>query len=420
MWNGRSEELTTLCGLAFGDLCVGSNPTPNQCFELVNGKVRLLDTTFEVLMSKIDGTRSPGSPYSNAGYPTNADIPIGMLRAAVEERLTLLYIAADKDLRDLTYQECISFGLADPLKVHIKGELTKIDKLGRCIFGHAIVDRFVWQVIFNDVLQQLPAKWLSPFNVSSVGIDFNKSAEFMELIRNFKCNLKDGEFLASDDVQGWEYMFNQTCYRAFFAAYRKVAGVDPSTIISRILKSAESIIEKPAVVALSDGKLIQLPTEIMLSGWLLTHLANTIVRAATAELVADKEMRVPYGTFILPQKANGDDDVGRATVHSVPNYQRLGLVVTPETCSDSAVGFCSQLFTPEGSYPETVHKMFANFTFNASNTAQVSQIRSLLVNHPKYMSLVALIDVLHDCAVDDELIEVMAYLEADGPGFVAA
>jgi len=89
VWNGRSEELTTLCGLAFGDLCVGSNPTPNQCFELVNGKVRLLDTTFEVLMSKIDGTRSPGSPYSNAGYPTNADIPIGMLRAAVEERLTL-------------------------------------------------------------------------------------------------------------------------------------------------------------------------------------------------------------------------------------------------------------------------------------------------------------------------------------------
>jgi hypothetical protein len=362
------------------------------------------DEVWAMLYSKIEMDKSPGSPFVNAGFRTNGDIPQEMLRRCVEERLTLLHFlgkghsTSEWDLDQFTSEELVAHNAMDPVKVHVKSELTKLSKVARLIFGHSVIDRLIWQWLFFDLLNDLPQRWKDPKNASSVGINFNEAGALIDLFQRMQRMKPKDYHLASDDVRGWEFLVLGMMMRAALEVYAEKCGRKGSVASVVLDAMIELMTDHNAVLAFSDGELWTAEFVFMLSGWLLTHIINTVMRAALAMMVCFKLGSDEYlPSFDEPfQKANGDDCFGYATSLSAENYRRLGFYVTPEMLSEMRFSFCSQIFDVprRTSYPESVMKIVSNYTFNLDELEQYFQIREVLRSRPDADALIHILDWL--------------------------
>jgi len=340
------------------------------------------------LYTKLDASKDPGCPLSNAGFPTNGSIPESLLKQLVVDRLNAILFCEEIPS---TYQGCVDAQLCDPWKVHVKNELTKDSKIARLIFGGSVVDRLLWQLLFNDVLIDTIDDWCNPNSVSSIGIDFDKASDFYKCVHTQldqqKKLLSPVEVkLKSFDIQGYEYKMGQPMLQAFFGPilfrYQKSQRFRLQHKLLRVMSTIFST--RPAVLSLSNGRLVQAKKVIMLSGFLLTHFINTITRASIAQMTCYENMAVDLPPQVF-QKANGDDGLGGHTEFSKRNYERLGFVITEEEVDEQsdAFSFCSQFFHKTFSYPETVFKSFANFTFHSDDVSRELQLKAHVMTHPK-------------------------------------
>lgn len=396
-----------LCKQAYGDLLDGftlpADDTLTWCFE--KSRYCFTAVTWDSIYCMLDASKSPGAPFANAGFRTNGDIPQDMLRECVEERINLLLFMEEDTTTDewlpesRTMSEWAAYGVEDPVKVHVKAELTKKQKVARLIYGQSVISRCIWQWLYNDLLKKAPYRWTSSKNASSIGINFEDAHMLIDVITGYRSELPlmraysglQSLDIASDDVSGWEYSVQPIMIDSALGVVEehsiKYAG---NTLSSKVHWSLrELFVSNPAAIVFSDGFIDEAPFVFLPSGWLLTHIINTVMRSALANLVLFKlDLDEDCSKrLILPrpyQKANGDDNIGFVSEHSLEGYRKLGFKTEREICTERYFGFCSQIFDclKRVCYPETVLKTLSNFTFNVDSSEIYSQVRFVMKNRP--------------------------------------
>lgn len=430
--------LTQAYRRAWGPLLEGVSPvTDSDLFEVLPTETTtcvIRQSVMDISLAHVDQTKSPGLPYTAVGQSQVEQVNKTDLKLQIEEKLTALYRAAlhiDSLEEDGEYSPAqdadwyertpngyyfVRRGCCDPFKLHIKTELTKQEKIARLINGACLADRIIIFIFFGDALRKLPESYEDFDHGSAVGIDLNKGAEFFALV-NGELDARARSYppgwgvrKGADDAQGWEFVCGAGAKGLFFESYK--AQVRFRGVCLQVFDALSLMYTTNQVVATTGGAILQLPISIMPSGVLITHLANSVIRSALADacLVPDitrwrSEDRATYEAFIrdlvahgttyIAQKANGDDLVGLTSDESAENHRALGLVVTSEAFNpDGTFGYCSQLFTSTGAYPETLRKSLANFSFKMSEPEIDASYRSLYANIPSRDSVFKVMDIL--------------------------
>lgn len=361
-------------------LCHGVQATRDDLVTLGASRIRIDDAAWKVLFNILDKTKSPGSPYVNAGICTIGSFPEELLRNCVEERLWSLYQADAETVKNMTAMECAIEGLCDPAKVHVKDELTKMSKVARLIYGASVVDRLVWQLLMHDYLVALPQKAYDKRSCSAIGIDFNKGDEFRSGVQGIAANFSEGVNLSSDDVEGWEYMVDESMQAAYHTAWMRSSCGQYGPILRKVYATFALIDCKAPAVVLSNGRVFEFPFHIQCSGKLNTHNGNTVLRASVGSICLYDEYQY-YPTielgcdFPMPtSKCNGDDYLGAANQRSALNYAMLGFVLKPEVVDEKAFSFSSHVFSQGQCYLETVRKPLANYASSTFLTESEGQV----------------------------------------------
>lgn len=364
--------------------------------------LKINDVVWDGLLRTIKLGKSPGIPFMYE-FSTNAALleadPLG-LRLAVTERLVQLidddtnveeiYNGPSKDyLAEKLRDQRISVmkSKVDPVKVFVKPEFTGVHKPGRMIFSKSLVDALVVRLLIYPFLQADKERWLEGY--SSIGIDLTNE----ELMREFYDHLfrgrRDGRILHSD-LQGFDWSFREFCYmiyanlmhhRLFYQFGFEMGSVPEShQWWVNAFTSAIAYDLKPILI-LSDGTILQLERTVMLSGAAWTAQADTEVRSVLPEVTFQYAVG-GYDTLdesdsVVAAKAvaNGDDcgeefhedyyedsEIANTIKSIISNYENLGFVMKSGVISKygEPVSFCSQVITPNTSYPESWTKSVCN------------------------------------------------------------
>jgi hypothetical protein len=399
---------------AWGSLLYGCRPLTDEwlfmrtpvidAFGEVRGQFEIRQESFDILWAQVEDSKSPGLPFVATGLNTNGDLAPEDVKKMLEERLYNLWrlkMSGDEDFVmacSYVFNACF-----DPAKIHVKDEITKRNKIARLIFAGSVVDRLVLQILFFNVLRTLPQRYLDFSHCSAIGIDltkgerfFEKSQEHFEELRTHFPSSWEMR-LGSVDTQGAEYVNNEHMKDMFFHTYDM--RVNHRGMLGDIFDTVRKLYCSKACVALSDGKIFQTALSFILSGFLITHLANTVGFAAIADLVnlprpflseVETKRDADYQVWIqepTTQKANGDDDLGLVSRYASANTQRLGLVVVHGEANAESFSYCSHTFTRHGAYPESLRKSLSNLTFALDDEEVYGSYELLFAGNPKEPSI---------------------------------
>lgn len=369
------------------------------------------------------------SPQSNPGFPlnyhfsSNADLDLSILYKSVNDLFMKMVGFDTKEkqdqLRAATAMQCFTSGLLDPAMIFVKNEPTKKSKIARLIYGMSVRFNIVSRILFGSYLQRLPESW----HVAShkVGMDFNTD-EGLAKLKTFHQKMcataeRLGGTVESSDVSGWEYIYSERMEFEWHLAYIRVAmayyhAAHPSTSSVQVPENARffvnihavfSILSRKILVASSDGYLMEPRSFFMLSGKLLTHLANSDCRGAVAKMAgfeqystyneALRDSSIPAARLPIPDGVvcsdNGDDNVS-IVVHQKNServYHMLGMVVTDrQVQTPGRLDFCSQtfLFERDATYriPTSLPKIIYNLCSRLNEQEAVNGILQNFTHHP--------------------------------------
>lgn len=454
IWPTPSDE--ELYGLAMRKIVSETGPPPPlRNDEIFDEQGDLRRDVFEVAFSQLNPTSTPGFPFQEV--PSNSELDP---QAVYEEVNRMIKIWSDIPSHahlvsaywhfrnDIKYQdrnsdsdeeevmtrtELLLDGLAPPSTMFVKGEGTDKKKVARLIFGVSVINNVIARILFGHWLKALPESW----DVWShkVGFDFTSTSgltRYSLFYRRLYDNVvAAGDRLECDDIQGWDFMARLWMHDAFHEQMRikSRAMVEPFDDefdkffhIWRSYQAAEAM----ATVVDSDGYIHELPFYIQFSGAVLTHIQNSLERAALGlcDYVYSKaqdygyepDTRVRrlvsstnafYETALnilasLPTcvETNGDDFVGISTGRA-PFSERYGWVHTDRAQATlERHCFCSQVFTPGPGgllqrRPESLVKATFNLLDQEPETVAFYDTLLYMADHPSAQRVLTLVLALH-------------------------
>lgn len=343
----------------------------------------------------IDLKKSPGAPSCyymtiNEGYEKRQ----GDMYDVVNDRLHMVEAIGEyvweKGLWTLSREEQITvaidlvkMGAVDPVLVGKKGEGRADGKYPRLVSQVSVLNATEARAIFCDFLRE---EQLDGNCATAVALDLTTQEETLKMWKLFKTKGK----LSSNDIQGYEWLFNEAMMNvATFArlirmgilSYEsnewKVAAGKPRHLYAVV---GHDFCRKYRVVQTPEGELFVTPAGQMSSGHYLTYSDNSFARAFLSDKVHRDHFKKPV-SFV---KTGGDDCVDKGLV-PVACYSRYGMIVTDQQETDDEYSFCSTRFTKHGSYQENIGKALfgALIRGNISPTTMCSFV-ACFAKHPMY------------------------------------
>jgi hypothetical protein len=272
---------------------------------------------------------TPGVPWvafgASKGYAWKAHQDY--IVDAVLERLKLLSEVDSNYLKSLTPLQLVEAGFVDPVKVHVKNEPHKREKLNtgrvRIISGVSLVDELVERLLCGLQNNTEICNWLTI--PSKPGIGLTSDEQVAKFIDSIPPNP------ASSDVKGYDWCLHEWLFELDLDCRIRLAQAAREGVFHRVLRNRYICLCRSLFVT-SDGCCFeQLFPGIMKSGSYLTSSTNSRIRYILALLVG--------AAWALTM---GDDCLEDQVDDAHLKYQQLGIRIKEYklNCNE----FCSHEF----------------------------------------------------------------------------
>lgn len=349
-----------------------------------------LDYLFD---NEVVPTSSPGVPYVLLGKD-NRTILSGpgrdFIRTVLLTRFRLLLQTPLSYLASLTAEQLVEGGFCDPVKVFVKNEPHKVQKLRdgryRIISNVSLVDSLLERVLFRKQNQLEIARWQTCPSKPGMGLHDEGLQALYDLFVDAQARFP----LAESDVSGWDWNVKGWMMEDDMLMRASLAGARRGSPFYHMLMARYHCVSLKVFV-LSDGSMVaQRVRGIQASGSYNTSAGNSRMRVHLAYVVG-------VGWVV----AMGDDDVEEFDESGVvvANYRRLGIPLKDyKLCGQGSFEFCSTRF--EGSWqgvPVNVARTIYRYLSHspASRTANPefrAQLANDLRHHPRQQEYLALVD----------------------------
>lgn len=379
--------------------------------EIFDDKGDLQVTRFRRALYDVNADSNPGYPLVYTAR-TNEEVDEILLYDLVNHTLKLWHQTSIHDFVGKSKMECFRLGLTYPAMIFVKSEGTKEQKIARLIFGVALVTNVIYRILLGDYLDDLKTSWHTAQH--KVGMDMYTEDGLKRLFESvdpmFDLAAKYGLPVQSNDVQGWEYQVREWMARDWFDVYEETAqphlGAEHDTTWLHLWECL-SVADVKTLVIDSDGGVFDLPY-IMLSGKPITHVQNSDMRDALADLANGFQ---DVACTLRPSMANGDDCLEVTHPYGHTLYERLGFVLTDVTAQTrDRLNFSSQLFTRNGEecgrVPDGLSKALYSAIRAGDNIESVVGVLNHVHNHPGYRSFCRILILAHKVARGEENAEL--------------
>lgn len=342
----------------------------------------------------IDLTKSPGAPSCyymslNEGFETRK----GEMYEVVNDRLHMMEAIGEyvweKGLWTLDRREqievavgLVKMGVVDPVLVGKKGEGRADGKYPRLVSQVSVLNATEARVMYNDFLRE---EQMDETCATAVALDLTTQEETHKMWKLFKSK---GE-LSSNDIQGYEWLFNESMMnvatfgrliRMGILTFTKKWEVAAGKIRHLYAVIGHDFCRKYRLVQTPEGELFVTPAGQMSSGHYLTFSDNSFARAFLSDKVHRDHFKKPV-SFV---KTGGDDCVDKGIV-PIHCYEKYGMIVTDQQTTSDEYSFCSTRFTKQGSYQENIGKaLFGALIRGTISPTTMCSFVACFSNHPMY------------------------------------
>jgi len=343
---------------------------------------------------------TPGTPYSLLGGDNGrlVDTHRALLIELTIRRLSRLRSSSPQT----TSIEAVESDLCDPVRVFIKNEPHKLEKIRtrrlRLIWVLSVIDQLVERVLYADQTKCEISNWKTSPTKPGMGAtdeDFSSLYDYM-LQLNAPAHAPPG--LSNTDVKGWDLTVKRWMQVADFATRMLHWNVDLESDLARVSYNVMELRCQP-VISLSNGKLfVKLLPGNQISGRLITSNGNSRMRVVLASL------------RYAPCMAMGDDCVESSLGEAAaPFYESLGFTVEETLHSDPAgITFCSHQYTEDKvAFLSTAGRTLFRFFSRKSRMVDYMQLEDAIRHYPEPARSTALAQCL-EFAMANERAAIMA------------
>jgi hypothetical protein len=305
---------------------------------------------------------SPGIPYSRLGR-TNKDVledgsSRGVVVGAIVERLRLFMRTDAQVVRNLTAEEKVQQGFCDPVKIFIKQEPHKVQKIKdgkwRIISNVSIVDQVIERILYRAQNKLEISRWTTTPSKPGMGLH-DEGLE--QLYSEVQAQIRAGFRVAGSDISGWDWAV--VGWMLFWDAEARcvLAGAGCDSLFWKLTYARTSCLALK-VFQLSDGQLWAQTVEgVQASGSYNTSSTNSRIRVMMSWLLN-----------VVWTIAMGDDNLETVLDSGeVPEYDSLGLPLKEYVISeDGTFEFCSMIFpASRKAYPVRPERLLYRYLSNS-------------------------------------------------------
>lgn len=315
------------------------------------------------IVHSINKRSSPGYPYFHVGSTKRdfLDAHSMDLYKLILARLRAISIIDPKDFANYTPKQLVELGFADLVKVHIKNEPTKIDKLeqgrARIIMVESIANEILLKILFGPQTKIEIENWETCPSKPGFGASTDEqSARLYASVTN-----PDGAY--DSDMSGFDWSMNRWMFDMAIDAHLLRVGASDGSIYANACRNMMHILSNSLYLT-SNGDVVQLEEQgVMNSGSALTSWLNSLVRYMVGILVGHE--------FIITM---GDDAVHDEIPEPFERYGKLGLRL--KNFDNQGLGvfnFCSSDVYPTHSVPTGVWKAFRNLLWKPYDATELTE-----------------------------------------------
>lgn len=308
------------------------------------------------------------------------------------ERLNNLTI---EELSVMGRKERLDRGLMDPIRVFVKNEPHKIEKIKqgrvRLIMSVSLTDKMIEMLLSRHLCKLEIAHW--PLIPSKPGIGFTERDNHLV----YDDIMNAGLPMCYADVSGWDMNVKEWMIHDEAEGIIKLCA-NPNNTWAHLLR-AKAYLESESIFQFSDGEMV-MPTfkGVVNSGKLRTSRGNSFIRVRVADLIGSRKII-----------AAGDDTVESFVEGALEKYADLGIVLKEYIPVSDSFEFCSHKYERNRTYAVNAEKMVMNLLHQEPKTPHEFRLTMIgftdeLGSHPDYKQILA--DV-----------ESVGYYEVEGPQY---
>jgi len=302
----------------------------------------------DIIKTKIKKDASPGVPH--VLYAARNDTFMQTFgerfNDVILDRIENIMTLSVEDITALSRRERIDANLMDPVRVFVKDEGHKLDKLKtgrlRLIMSVSLTDKIIEMLLSRHVCKGEIENW--KYIPSKPGIGFD-AEDNLQVYTDVMCN---GHVNYMTDMQGWDWSVKEWMIVDEAEGLVRLAE-RPVEIWADLLRK-KAILESASIYMFSDGEMVQPNfTGIVNSGKFRTSRGNSYMRVSVAHEIG--------ASWAI---AMGDDCIESEVQDAPERYKELGLVCRDYERIEDQFDFCSRRYYKGGSYALNEVKMLLN------------------------------------------------------------
>lgn len=331
----------------------------------------------------------------------------------VLNRLELLISTGLDNIGAMTRRECIERGFMDPVRVFVKNEPHKLEKITsgkiRLIMSVSIVDKMIEMLLSRFSCKANIANWKNIPSKPGIGFDSDDNYHMVADMHRILATTR----MCGSDVKGFDFSVRdwqlKDCAEMSIKLTKSRGEVDATATWAHVMR-AKALLQCKPVFQFSDGELVAPTYEgIVCSGCYRTSDGNSIMRVRLADLLGAHEAM-----------AAGDDCLEQEIDDAFGKYLEYGYRLKAyDSINDSG-----SPANPERTFEFCSHE-YSLDTYTAKPINVEKMVMNLLHQSPKSfleykMYMVGFLDEVkthpHCVTILQDLIDVGFY-EVEGPHY---
>jgi len=329
------------------------------------------------LLTFVKAEASPGVPHAMIANRNDDFLAATGERfhSIVLNRIEAL-LSLDLDaIRTMNRKERLDYNLMDPVRVFVKNEPHKVQKLDegrvRLIMSVSLTDKMIEMLLSRHICKLEIQNWLDI--PSKPGIGFTSEANQAVYEDVTQCGLD----MSYADVSGWDWGVKE--WQILDEAESLISLSNQHSEDWNHLLRAKAILEAESVYQFSDGEMVAPNFKgIVNSGKLRTSRGNSWMRVRVADLIGSQKTI-----------AAGDDSVENTVADAPRKYLEFGIRCKDYLPVDRTFEFCSRIYGDGFSYPVNKAKMVMNLLHHEPKTFMEYKLLMIgfedeMRDHPEY------------------------------------
>lgn len=331
----------------------------------------------------------PGVPYASVTQDNDSFISdcLELIVDLVLKRLNLFQRTPKDEFDQLSPEQLVQQGFADPVRVFVKGEPHSKRKVEsgrwRLIFAVSLVDQLLERLLTSSQNKKEIQTWM--FHPSAPGLGLSDDNQLTSLYDRVM-QLRGTDPLAEADVTGWDWSVKE--HELVEEAEQRILLGHMSPLAAKLIRMRFLCVSR-SVYAMPDGVLLTLVGNgVQLSGTYCTSSSNSRIRVVCA-LRAGARWAIAMGDDCLEDWVDRAPERYAAQGHPLKMYEKR----------TDTFEFCSTIFSSEGAWPVDGTKCLFRLIEQKQITPEfVHQFKREMRNHPRF----------------DEFLECVARVRAGG------